>query len=57
MTEEIVGWRPSSAERPIFVSLLALKIYLVSGSCLSLAVRVLASDLNGGAVEYRDNAT
>jgi hypothetical protein len=47
----------SLAENPILVSKLALEMYLVSGSCLPLAVNVSANDLNGGTVEYRDNAT
>ena len=39
------------------MSLLALEMYLVSGSYLPLAVNVSANDSNGGAVDYRDEAT
>jgi hypothetical protein len=31
--------------------------YLVLGSCLPMAVSMSANDSNGGALEYRDNAT
>jgi hypothetical protein len=43
-------------EIPIFVSLLTLEMYLISGSCLAWAVSVSANDSNAGAVECRDNA-
>ena len=44
-------------KNPFWVSLLALEMCLVSGSCLPLAVNVSANDSNGSAVDYRDNVT
>ena len=45
-------------EKPILVSLLALFMYLIAGSCFPLAVvKVSANDSAGGVVEHRDNGT
>jgi hypothetical protein len=51
------GWHPSLAEKPILVSLLALAICLILGSCFPLATKTSANDLAAGAVVLQYSGT
>jgi len=60
---DLCSWRgdtervPSFAEKPIFVSLVALTICRVAGSCALSAAKISAKDSCVGTVEQRDSCT